>query len=199
AAVAPTASQASAAAAGTRYSTRPSSDRTRSAAPAGPPQPQPRPRPSLTLANGRRRRRSRRRHRGSAPRRRLKYPSVHRAARRVTARRLRHCARDSDERQRRETLPPGDALDPTHFRKCRLAKRRVVILVPRVHPHSTHPELLSFLPKYKLLKGVDFNSNSKNQDQPKLSTLIKCGSGTNKFPIKLPNSLINCRSDLKLQ
>lgn len=53
AAVAPTASQASAAAAGTRYSTRPSSDRPRSAAPAGRPQPQ--PRPSLTLAIGRRR------------------------------------------------------------------------------------------------------------------------------------------------
>lgn len=55
AAVVPTASQASAAAAGTRYSTRPNSDRPRSAAPPRPPQPPPRPRPSLTLAIGRRR------------------------------------------------------------------------------------------------------------------------------------------------
>lgn len=53
AAVAPTASQASAAAAGTRYSRRPTSDRPRSAAPACPPRP--RPRPSLTLAMDRRR------------------------------------------------------------------------------------------------------------------------------------------------
>lgn len=59
-------------------------------------------------------RRSRRRHRGSAPRRRLKYPSVHRAARRVTARRLRHCAGDSYARLPRATPRlPGNALDPT--------------------------------------------------------------------------------------
>lgn len=45
-------------------------------------------------------RRSRRRHRGSAPRRRLKYPSVHRAARRVIVRQLRHCARDSTPHRR---------------------------------------------------------------------------------------------------
>ena len=70
-------------------------------------------------------RRSRRRHRGSAPRRRLKYPSVHRAARRVIARRLRHCARDPDARPPRATpLLPGNALDPTQLRKGGLAETR---------------------------------------------------------------------------
>ncbi|KAL0605547.1 hypothetical protein AAY473_022145 [Plecturocebus cupreus] len=50
-------------------------------------------------------RRSRRRHRGSAPRKRLKYPSVHRAAHRVIARRYVMCTRLG------ETLPPRSARD----------------------------------------------------------------------------------------
>ncbi|XP_029801586.1 huntingtin-interacting protein 1 [Suricata suricatta] len=90
-------------------------------------------------------RRSRRRHRGSAPRRRLKYPSVHRAACRVIARRLRHCARDSDARPPRATpLLPGNVLDPAQLRKGGLPETRCSAFrcfraSPATHPYRDEP------------------------------------------------------------
>eukprot|EP00071_Canis_lupus_P042807 XP_022276364.1 uncharacterized protein LOC111096469 [Canis lupus familiaris] len=166
-------------------------------------------------------RRSRRRHRGSAPRRRLKYPSVHRAVRRVTARLLRHSASDSDKRPPRATpLLPGNALDPTP-----LGKRRLTETLRSVFPgfrasSSQHPpgraelpgrgcyrarfsrllpEMVSFSVALFLPKGIYLHSNSEKPDQPPTTTLVQCGTNSNKFPIMQSKSLMCCGSNLKLQ
>lgn len=141
AAVAPTASQASAAAAGTRYSTRPSSDRPRSAAP---PQPQPRPRPSLTLAIGRRRSPPP----GTAaagdiaaPRRGedLNIPAC-------TAPRGRHRALAASllprlGRARGNAVPQRNSRGPIAKMRSRWKPRSDSRGLLRLHPHSTHPEV----------------------------------------------------------